>query len=180
MPIIFIVVFSIFVTKISLELASEKGDIKRKRVNVKTAFGTASSQNIQAPIRIETTEIEKPRSTHSVLHTRQVTEKVASAEVIQPLSRHDPAMKSLLFIREGRCISNSSNGQVDKPANCYLVCRMFWDEKASRSKVVWNSLDPEFNFIQVSIWPYSSQRKEEPFLLGRKEEKKGKKNENLK
>ena len=164
MPITFIIVFcSLFVIKVSLELASEKGDIKRKRVSVKTAFDPAPSQDVQAPIRIETTEIEKPRSAHPVFHTSQVTEKLADAKVIQPLSRQEPVMKSLLFIQEGRCISNSSNGQLDKPANCYLVCRMFWDEKASRSKVVWNSLDPEFNFIQVSIWPYSSQRKGRPF-----------------
>ena len=119
-----------------------------------------TSRNQQKPIRIHTQQIERPQTTEQVAATSQIIEKQkhdmglprpSRAMIKDPLPKEELLLKSLLYIPEGRCITRNSNEHTGKSPNCYLVCRMFWDEEASKSQVCWNAMDPEFNFNQVSI-----------------------------
>ena len=129
-------------------------------MTAKSDIDVVPPQNRQMPMQIPTKDMEKPQSVIPTLRISHMPEKrerdigqpqVHHAAVSQPLPKQGSLLKSVLFIGEGRGVSCSSKGDLARPANCFLVCRMFWDEEASRSQVCWNTLDPEFNFIQVGI-----------------------------
>ena len=133
--------------------------MRSKRLNARTAVDTKPSQTTDKPVQMETElagrmakfpsvssrGLEKDRPLPNVDKSCFLPEKI-----FKPLSQPDIVLKSLLCVPEGRSISKNANDHVGKLSNCYLVCRMFWDEKASRSKVCWNTADPEFQFFQVS------------------------------
>ena len=113
---------------------------------------------MQKPVRIDTKETENLQCaypTRSVSHVKETIKHGVDRPTLHhgkmslALPRKDTVLKSLLFIREGKSVSSNSIGRLATPTNSYLVCRMFWDEVASKSQVCWNSLDPEFNFVQV-------------------------------
>ena len=71
----------------------------------------------------------------------------------------DPlTLYTLLWIPEGKGLmqhgyhSNQdvSRGLVTKN-NAYLVCRMFWCDEVSKSRVCWGTTNPPFGFKQVSM-----------------------------
>ena len=64
---------------------------------------------------------------------------------------------NLLWIPEGKALFHHDHhssqdvpmGLVTK-CNLYLVCRMFWCEEVSKSRVCWGTANPPFGFKQVS------------------------------
>ena len=60
----------------------------------------------------------------------------------------------LLWIPDGRDLIqhgyHGNKGLVTKN-NLYLVCRMFWCDEVSKSRVCWGSTNPPFGFKQVSM-----------------------------
>jgi len=64
---------------------------------------------------------------------------------------------NLLWIPEGKALfQHGYHSSQDVPMalvtrnNLYLVCRMFWCEEVSKSRVCWGTTNPPFGFKQVS------------------------------
>ena len=80
------------------------------------------------------------------------------AKEIDLVTGPDPStLYSLLWIPEGKALFQHgyhSNQDVHKgvvtKSNLYLVCRMFWCEVVSKSRVCWGTANPPFGFKQVS------------------------------
>lgn len=68
--------------------------------------------------------------------------------------RHPITLYTLLWVPEGSALVqpgfHSKQGFVSKN-NLYLVCRMFWCDEVSKSRVCWGATNPSFGFKQVSI-----------------------------
>lgn len=70
----------------------------------------------------------------------------------------DPiTLYTLLWIPEGDTLiqlGNHGNKDISQGLviknNLYLVCRMFWCDEVSKSRVCWGSTNPPFGFKQVS------------------------------
>lgn len=71
----------------------------------------------------------------------------------------DPfTLYNLLWIPEGKGLiehgyhnnQDMAPGLVTK-SNLYLVCRMFWCEEVSKSRVCWGATNPPFGFKQVGV-----------------------------
>ena len=96
-----------------------------------------------------------------------------TTEIVNPSSRHssqdnnldvglqhdrDPlTLYNLLWIPEGKVLTQHGfHTNQDAPSglvirsNLYLVCRMFWCEELSKSRVCWGESNPSFGFKQVS------------------------------
>ena len=139
-----------------MELESDKADVKAKTTNSKSAAVSRpplKHMNIEMrPVKDATTAQTNP-TTHLMARPKVETMQVPTDRPPKQATRHDTdkevLLHSLLYIPEGRCICKDSHHGLDKPLNCYMVCRMFWDEEASRSRVCWSSLDPQFDFMQV-------------------------------
>lgn len=145
-----------------MEFESDKADAKAKTTRAKSAAASrpplkhaniemqpvkdsAIAQNnppahLIAKSKVETMQIPTDRPPN------QATRNTAGSEVL---------LHSLLNIPEGRRICKDSHQGLEKPSNCYMICRMFWDEEASRSKICWSSLDPQFDFMQVYVFRHN-------------------------
>lgn len=79
-------------------------------------------------------------------------------DVATEYDRDPLTLFNLLWIPEGKGLiehgyhSNQDmvSGLVTK-SNLYLVCRMFWCEEVSKSRVCWGATNPPFGFKQVGI-----------------------------
>jgi len=80
------------------------------------------------------------------------------AKEIDLAIEHDPTtLYNLLWIPEGKALSqHGCHSSQDVPkgvvtkSNLYLLCRMFWCEVVSKSRVCWGTENPPFGFKQVS------------------------------
>lgn len=97
-----------------------------------------------------TTEIVN--QSHKRLYQTTNTFDVAVEHDRDPLTLYN-----LLWIPEGKAlIQHGYHTNQDLPpglvtkSNLYLVCRMFWCEEVSKSRVCWGATNPPFGFKQVS------------------------------
>jgi len=124
---------------------------------------------ITAPAR--TTDLMQVSNPHPVGQVCNVTplrrtetanqlDKQSSQEAkqIDLAIEQDPStLYNLLWIPEGKALfQHDYHSSQDVPmglvtkSNLYLVCRMFWCEEVSKSRVCWGTANPPFGFKQVS------------------------------
>lgn len=84
-------------------------------------------------------------------------------DVIITDKERDPlTLYTLLWIPDGSslhepgdwCSKGVSQGFVTK-SNLYLVCRMFWCDEVSKSRVCWGTTNPPFGFKLVSHYKFA-------------------------
>lgn len=118
---------------------------------------------IMAPAR--TTDLVQVSTPHPVGQVYDVTPlrrtetaNQLNKQLPQEAIEQDPlTLYNLLWIPEGKAlfqhdyhsIQDVPMGLVTK-SNVYLVCRTFWCEEVSKSRVCWGTVNPPFGFKQVS------------------------------
>ena len=124
---------------------------------------------IMAPARkTELIQVSTPHPVGQVYNVtplrRTETANQLDKKLLQKAEQTDLAIEqdsltlyNLLWIPEGKALlqhgyhrsQDVSVGLVTK-SNLYLVCRMFWCEEVSKSRVCWGTVNPPFGFKQVS------------------------------
>ena len=139
-----------------MELESAQADVKTKTTRSKSAVVSRPplkhTNKEMRPVKDATIPPANP-TTHLMAKPKVETMQIPTDRPPKQAARNatdkELLLHSLLYIPEGRCICKGSHHGLEKPLNCYLVCRMFWDEEASKSSVCWTSFDPQFDFMQV-------------------------------
>ena len=82
--------------------------------------------------------------------------QISVNEKIDDLERDPLTVFTLLWIPEGsRLVQHKHHEAKDVPKglvhknNLYLVCRMFWCDEVTKSRVCWGDINPLFGFKQV-------------------------------
>lgn len=97
------------------------------------------------------------KTSHSTTKAASLTDKMllqtsSKFDRVDEPEREPLTLFLLLWIPEGKDLIqhgyHSNQGLVTKN-NLYLVCRMFWSDELSKSRVCWGSANPSFGFKQV-------------------------------
>lgn len=88
---------------------------------------------------------------------KQLPQEAKKIDLAIEHDRDSLTLYNLLWIPEGKALFQYGyNSNQDAPlglvtkSNLYLVCRMFWCEEVSKSRVCWGTANPPFGFKQVS------------------------------
>ena len=100
-------------------------------------------------------QVAKPQPVRQL--DKQLPQEAKKIDLAIEHDRDPLTLYNLLWIPEGKALfqygyhSNQDVplGLVTK-SNLYLVCRMFWCEEVSKSRVCWGTANPPFGFKQVS------------------------------
>ena len=150
--------FNFFTFKLSIELGSDKEDLKHKNREIIEKISTQAVKH-QGIVVSKKPGRETERSKTPFIRNAnliKVNQSGTSQRQLYPSEaaekhslRENIALHSLLLVQEGRVSTDDLQSGLAKPFNAYLVCRMFWDASAAKSKVCWSTVDPEFQFVQV-------------------------------
>eukprot|EP00794_Sanderia_malayensis_P007365 gene7365-8185_t len=148
--------------QVTIDLGSDKADMKRKNGKALThAISDLRNETQDKKIKvidytskpktlsIQTTNQDfiQTDSNAGLLHNREDIPVVAVAD-----NKHDEfavELHSLLRIPDGRGIATEHTKGLLASSNAYLVCRLLWHDKAPKSDVCWNSVDPKFDFCET-------------------------------
>ena len=164
---VYLLSYLLFVCQVKIELMSDGKQLRVKpNIYSKPPLPTSATSSV----RSEHVPVAKPvqlvGQAYSVAsHTKdnvvkpfdKATPQAPVTEKLDEPERDPITLYTLLWIPEGSKLvlhehhneNHVSKGLVPK-SNLYLVCRMFWCDEVSKSRVCWGDNNPSFGFKQVS------------------------------